>query len=78
MSGIYELRKIGNESVAWGPTLIATLLSFVVGLAVIHWLLKFVATHNFRWFIVYRIVLGATVLSFVAFGVVTEIGRAHV
>ena len=73
VSGIYELRKIGNESVAWGPTLIATLLSFVVGLAVIHWLLKFVATHNFRWFIVYRIVLGATVFSFVAFGVVTAV-----
>ena len=73
VSGIYELRKIGNESLAWGPTLIATLLSFVVGLAVIHWLLKFVATHNFRWFIVYRIVLGTTVLSFVAFGVVTAV-----
>lgn len=73
VSGLYELRKIGGETVAWGPTLLATAISFAVGLAVIHWLLKFVATHNFRPFVVYRIVLGAVVLGLVAGGVVTAV-----
>lgn len=73
ISGLYELRKIGDESVAWGPTLLSTVISFVVGLAVIHWLLKFIATHTFRWFVVYRILLGTAVLGLVAFGVVSAV-----
>lgn len=73
VSGVYELRKIGDESVAWGPTLIATAVAFCVGFAVIHWLLRFVATHTFRWFVVYRILLGAAVLSLVSTGVVTAV-----
>lgn len=71
VSGTYELRNIGGASVAWAPTLVATVIAFAVGLAVIHWLLKFVATHDFRWFIAYRIVLGAIVLTLVSAGVVT-------
>lgn len=72
-SGIYELRKIGESSVSWGPTLLATSLAFAVGLAVIHWLLRFIATHTFRWFIVYRVVLGTAVLGLVASGLVTAV-----
>lgn len=71
VSGLYELRKVGEGSLALGPTLLATVISFVVGLACIHWLLKFVATHNFRWFVVYRVIVGTAVLALVATGVVT-------
>ena len=49
----------------------ATAIAFVVGIAVIHWLLKFVATHNFRWFVVYRVALGVVVLGLLATGAVT-------
>jgi undecaprenyl-diphosphatase len=71
VSGLYELRKVGDGSLSVGPTLAATAISFVVGLACIHWLLKFVATHTFRWFVVYRVLLGLTVLGLLAANVVT-------
>ena len=71
VSGLYELRKVGEGSLDLGPTLLATVISFFVGLACIHWLLKFVATHTFRWFVVYRVALGVLVLGLLASGVVT-------
>lgn len=73
VSGVYELRKIGDETVAWGPTLLATVVSFAIGLAVIHWLLRFVSTHTFRPFVLYRLALGTVVLALVATGVVTAV-----
>lgn len=73
VSGVYELRKIGEETVAWGPTLLATAVSFAMGWAVINWLLRFVSTHTFRPFVVYRLVLGTAVLAFVGSGVVTTV-----
>ena len=73
VSGLYELRKIGDETVAWGPTLLATAVSFAVGLAIIHWLLKYVATHTFTPFVIYRICIGSLVLLLVATGVVTAV-----
>lgn len=71
VSGLYELRKIGDGSLDLGPTLLATVIAFVVGLACIHWLLKFVATHTFRWFVVYRVALGLLLLGLLAAGTVT-------
>ena len=73
VSGVYELRKIGEETVAWGPTIVATAVSFAIGLAVIHWLLKFVATHSFTPFVVYRLILGSAVLGLVATGTITAV-----
>ena len=44
LSGLFELRKIGDEEGAGaGPTLIATLLAFVVGYASIAFLLRWLA-----------------------------------
>lgn len=71
VSGLYELRKVADGEVAWGPTIIATVISFFVGYAVIAWLLKYVASHTFKWFVWYRWALGALVLLLVALGVVT-------
>jgi len=71
VSGLYELRKVTDGSLELGPTLLATVISFVVGLACIHWLLKFVATHTFRWFVVYRLALGALLLGLLTAGTVT-------
>lgn len=70
-SGLYKLTDIGSDgAVAWGPTILATIIAFVVGLAVITWLMRFISSHDYRAFIVYRIVLGVAIISLVAFGVV--------
>jgi undecaprenyl-diphosphatase len=68
VSGLYEMRKVGEGALDLAPTLVATIISFAVGLAVIHWLLKFVATHTFRWFVVYRVVLGIVLLGLLGSG----------
>ena len=72
-SGFYELRKIGEESVAWGPTLLATGVSFVIGYAVIAWLLRYVSTHSFTPFVIYRLVLGSFVFALLLSGTVTGV-----
>ena len=43
---------------ASGPTVVGTLVSFVVAYAAVAWLLKFVAGHSIAWFVPYRLVLG--------------------
>lgn len=73
VSGIYELRKIGEETVAWGPTLLATGISFFIGYAVIAWLLRYISTHSFTPFVIYRILLGSAVFALLLTGVVTGI-----
>ncbi|MFM8922273.1 MAG: undecaprenyl-diphosphate phosphatase, partial [Candidatus Nanopelagicaceae bacterium] len=43
-------------------TFAATLVSFVVGYAVIAWLMKFISKASFRPFVIYRVALGCLVL----------------
>jgi len=52
-----------SASVGWGPTVLATVVSFVVAYVSIAWLLKFVSTNDFTGFIVYRILLGLLLLG---------------
>ena len=71
VSGVFELRKIGEgEPVDWGPTVLATCIAFVVGLTVIVYFLRYISTHSFRPFVVYRIVLGLAILGLLAGGVI--------
>lgn len=58
-----------SNGVGWGPTIVATIVSFVVGYAAVAWLLKFIAHHSYAVFIVYRVVLGVVVLLLVSTGV---------
>lgn len=53
-----EWEKVG-ENIGWGPMITGILVSFVVGYISIAWLLKFIASHNFTLFIVYRLGLAA-------------------
>ncbi|MCO7239423.1 MULTISPECIES: undecaprenyl-diphosphate phosphatase [unclassified Aeromicrobium] len=71
-AGLYKLKDVpgGENAYGWGPTLIGTVVSFVVGLAVIHWLLQYVSKHSYAPFVVYRIALGTLVLALLAFGVI--------
>jgi undecaprenyl-diphosphatase len=72
LSGLFELRKIGGAGAAGAaPTIIATILAFVVGYASIAFLLRWVARHNLAPFVVYRIALGALVLGLTAAGTIS-------
>ena len=72
-SGLYEARKIGSDaSVAWGPTIVATLIAFVIGYLVIAWLLRWVSTRSFTPFVIYRVALGVVVMVLLSAGVLTS------
>ncbi|WP_370695366.1 undecaprenyl-diphosphate phosphatase [Patulibacter sp.] len=60
-----------SRGVGWGPTLVATLVSLVVGYAAVAWLLRFVAHHGLGVFVRYRVALGAVVLVLVGVGAVS-------
>ncbi|MEU5867337.1 MULTISPECIES: undecaprenyl-diphosphate phosphatase [unclassified Nonomuraea] len=62
-SGAFELKDIGeHQAPAWGPTILATLISFAVGYAAVAWFLKYISTHRFTAFVIYRILLGFFVI----------------
>lgn len=70
-AGLFELREIPGGDNAYGvmPTVVATIVSFGVGLAVIHWLLRYVSTHSFLPFVLYRIAFGGATLGLLTVGV---------
>ena len=70
-AGLFELKEIphGHNDFGWGPTIVATAVSFVVGYAAIAWLLKYVSTHSYAPFVVYRVLFGGATLLLVATGV---------
>ncbi|WP_299036452.1 undecaprenyl-diphosphate phosphatase [uncultured Pseudokineococcus sp.] len=67
---VSELGEGGAGSVSWGPTVLATAVSFVVGLAVIAWLLRYISTHTFRPFVLYRLALAAALAVLLLTGAV--------
>lgn len=74
-SGFYELKgaiEQGSDTATFtiAETLLATGIAFVIGYAVIAWLLKFVSTKSFAPFIIYRIALGSLLLVLLATGVI--------
>ena len=75
-SGLFELYKAltdpSTPSIYSMPmTLVATVLAFIVGYAMIAWLLKFVSTKSFTPFVIYRVLLGAVVLALLAAGAIS-------
>jgi undecaprenyl-diphosphatase len=69
LSGLFELKDVGNGGGAGPvPTIIATIIAFLVGYASIAWFLKYLARHPVTVFVVYRVVLGVVVLALVAGG----------
>jgi undecaprenyl-diphosphatase len=72
LSGLFEARKIGGAgSAAAGPTIIATVLAFIVGYASIAWMLRYLVRHTTAVFVAYRVVLGALVLILTAAGAIS-------
>lgn len=62
-SGFYKLTDIAQDPapVSWLPIILATVVAFAIGLAVIHWLLRYVSKNSFTIFVVYRLALAALV-----------------
>jgi undecaprenyl-diphosphatase len=72
-AGLFELKEIpnGDNSYGWGPTIVATVVSFLIGYAAIAWLLRYVTTHSYLPFVIYRVVLGTLTLALAAAGVLS-------
>ena len=70
-AGLFELPSIpgGDNAYGWGPTIVATLVSFAVGYAAIAWLLHYVSNNSYLPFVIYRIALGSATLALLGFGV---------
>ncbi|WP_150309054.1 undecaprenyl-diphosphate phosphatase [Planctomonas psychrotolerans] len=71
-SGFYELLQSFDETGVYGPleTLVATVVAFGVGLAVIAFLMNYIKTKSFLPFVIYRILLGGVLLVLLATGVI--------
>jgi undecaprenyl-diphosphatase len=66
-SGLFSLpdafKPVSAGMSATGPQLmVAVLIAFVVGLAAISWLLRFLVHHSMYWFVAYRVVVGVVVM----------------
>jgi undecaprenyl-diphosphatase len=71
-AGAYEGVSQASEvssAVGWGPTIVATVVSFAVAYASIAWLLRLVSRHSITIFIWYRVALGVLVAVLLATGV---------
>jgi undecaprenyl-diphosphatase len=72
LSGLFELRKIGDPGGAgFLPTVLATLLAFVVGYASIAWMLRWLTSHSTVVFVIYRVALGSLVIVLTAAGAIS-------
>lgn len=72
LSGFFELFKhIGTDAIALGPTIVATLVAFVVGYGVIVWFLRLISTHTYMPFVVYRVIISVLVFAGLAGGVLS-------
>ena len=75
-SGFYELKGAFGETASerifsLPETFMATAVAFVIGYAVIAWLLKYVTTKSFAPFIIYRIALGSLLILLLSLGVIS-------
>ena len=71
-SGLYELvHSLGEKEGAYGyaETAVATVVAFGVGLAVIAFLMKYISSHSFLPFVIYRLLLGGALIALLSLGI---------
>jgi undecaprenyl-diphosphatase len=51
--------------------LLATITAFIIGYAVIAWLMKYISTKSFTPFVIYRVALGSALLIALATGLIS-------
>jgi len=66
----FKDQKDISSTVGWTPTLVALVVSFVVGYISIAWLLRFVVKHSITWFVWYRVAAGLALAAMLATGVI--------
>ncbi len=71
-SGFFQLFKSFDQPSVVGPmeTAIATIVAFAVGLGVIAFLMTWISTRSFMPFVIYRLLLGGTLLVLLATGTI--------
>jgi undecaprenyl-diphosphatase len=67
-AGLYELKDALSGGVGVGPTLVGTVVAFLVAYASIAWLLRFVAHHSIAAFVPYRVAVGVIVILALSLG----------
>lgn len=73
-SGLYKLAKSFSEpkgAYGYPETLLATIVAFVVGYAVIAFLMRYIRTRSFLPFVIYRVLLGTVLLVVLSLGILT-------
>ncbi|WP_068260914.1 undecaprenyl-diphosphate phosphatase [Janibacter limosus] len=73
-SGGLQVVKIaggeGTGETGWGPIVVATVIAFVVGYAVIAWFMRYITTHTFTPFMIYRILLALGLFALLGTGTI--------
>jgi undecaprenyl-diphosphatase len=74
-SGFYELNTALSSPDTAGPftlfdTAVATVMAFMIGWAVIAWLMRYVSTRSFLPFVIYRLALGTALLVALSTGAI--------
>lgn len=73
-SGGLQVVKIaggeGTGETGWGPIFIATVIAFFVGYAVIAWFMRYITTHTFTPFMIYRILLALGLFALLGTGTI--------
>ncbi len=74
-SGLYQLLKTWGQFGPYGPgpTLLATVISFIVGYASIVGFLKLVSTRGYMAFVVYRVLLGGALIYLLSQGYIAAL-----
>nr|WP_275404104.1 undecaprenyl-diphosphate phosphatase [Pseudonocardia acidicola] len=71
-AGLFQLPDVfAGDGPSGLQMLVATLIAFLVGYAVIAWLLRYVQKHSVYVFVAYRIALGAALLAALSIGAVS-------
>jgi undecaprenyl-diphosphatase len=70
LSGLYELKDVRKGGAGVGLTGVALVFAFIVGLASIHWLMRWLANHSTFIFIYYRMALGGLLIVLLSTGVI--------
>ncbi len=73
LQAVTKFDDIATHNIGWGQTILATVVSFVVGYLSIAWLLKFVSKHDFSAFIGYRVVLGVLIIILLTGGFIGHV-----
>jgi len=74
-AGVFQAVKTQDEisaRVGWTPTIVGTVVSFVVAYASIAWLLRFVSRNSIIPFVWYRVALGLALIALLSFNVISS------